>query len=84
VKVFVQLLLDGGQNLWMPVANIADPNAGNQVHIFFPIWTVHVDSFCLFYFYHERKVSGLREMGKENLTVIHFLDFSKPKEDAEG
>ncbi len=48
--MFIQLIFDRLNNFGVSMTNIADSDAGNHVNIFFSVWRIEKNSFCLFNF----------------------------------
>src|SRR5690606_40759018 len=72
VQVFVQLFLNGRKDLGMTMANITYAYARDQIDIFFPLCSVHIDALRLFYFDEQGEIRGLGNVGEEKLSVVHW------------
>jgi hypothetical protein len=72
VQVLIKLILDGSNDVRMPVSNVAHANSGNKIHITFTIRAKQKNPFRTFDRY---QVGGIRRLGdvleKYRLAKVH-------------
>lgn len=71
----IELFLNSGQYIRVPVTDIADTNAGNQVNICLTIVAMQVNAFGPVNFKGERKIGCLGNVLKKQLPVGNLLQW---------
>ncbi|MNL87808.1 hypothetical protein D3C87_2171700 [compost metagenome] len=61
--------MDGGEYLRVPVADVADADARNKIHIRLAVRTVHINALGLFNFKGKREIGSLRQMVEKMLAM---------------